>query len=68
MSKDVHLYFGSVFPYTLSQELVQNTDFGVPAPGNQNQWVWGRGWGREGAEICVFNKHPGVSDPGGLEK
>ena len=65
MSKNVHLYFGSVFPYTLAQELVQNTDFGVPAPGNQNQWVWA---GREGVEICVFNKHPGVSDPGGLEK
>lgn len=28
----------------------------------------GGGGGREGAEICVFNKHPGVSDPGGLEK
>lgn len=32
--------FSKCFSYTLAQELVQNTDFGVPAPGNQNQWVW----------------------------
>lgn len=63
----MHLYFGSVFPYTLAQELVQNTDSECQ-PQKTKTSGSGGGGRREGAEICVFNKHPGVSDPGGLEK
>lgn len=53
-------YFSSNIKY--AQELVQNTDSCIPVPGNQNQWSQMR------LGICILNKHPGVSDAGGLEK
>lgn len=63
------IYILEVFSlHTLSQELVQNTDFGVPAPETKTSGSGAGIWEEKGAEIYVFNKHPGVSDPGGLEK
>lgn len=60
----MHLHFGSGFPQTLS---VHKNLFKIQIPMSQAQEIKTSGSGL-GLGICILNKHPGVSDAGGLEK
>lgn len=63
-SSDLHLDFGSVFPKNTS---VQKNLFRMQIPVSQPQEIKINA-SRAGLVMCISNKHPGVSDAGGLEK